>query len=187
MSPIRTLMVCGLPLAGAIAMNAVASAAERTRFTAHLQTTSRFIPVDKIDPNRCADEAGQTPVIGVLEVSGAGDADLLGPVIDEQSHCLRADFTFFAGRFKLTNAGGRFIEGRYSGRLEPAFAPQPSDAPPGPQWLIRGNVCLEGGTVARIQNDCERHRFQPARGITNIASGDATIFLDQLIGLIDGE
>jgi hypothetical protein len=186
MSSIRAMTVV-LPLAGAVAMNAAVSAAERTRFTAHLQTTSRLIALDKVDPNRCADEPGQMPVIGVLEVRGAGDADLLGPVIDEQSHCVRSDFTFFAGRFRLTNAAGRFIEGRYSGQLEPVFEPAATDARPGPQFLIRGSVCIEGGTVARIQNDCERHRFQPARGITNIVSGDATIFLDQLIGLVEGQ
>jgi len=51
--------------------------------------------------------------------------------------------------------------------------------------MIVGNVCIEKGTAGRIDNDCRRGLYQPARGITNVTSGDATIFLDQIIGIGD--
>lgn len=106
---------------------------------------------------------------------------LLGPVIDEQSHCVREDGSFFGGVFKLTNADGHTIQGRYFGKLEPTFnSIFPPPAPEGP-WLINGNVCISGGSAGDIDNDCAVHRYEPARGITNLSTGDATIFLDQTI------
>ena len=154
---------------------------ERKRFRADLQTTSTLV----VDPpqGRCSDKPGLPPVVGLLEVVGAGDATFLGPVVDEQSHCVRADGSFFGGVFTLTNADGRTIEGRYFGHLEPTFnSTFPPPAPGGP-WLIIGNVCITGGSADHIDNDCSAHRYEPARGITNLSTGDATIFLDQMIGI----
>ena len=34
-----------------------------------------------------------------------------------------------------------------------------------------------------IENDCPSGRYEPARGITNLSKGDATIFIDQTIGI----
>ncbi len=165
---------------GAVLLAAFAlSAAERKRFTAHLQTTSQFVPMQFVEAHRCDDETGHAPVVGVLQIIGAGDASLLGPVIDKQSHCVRADFTFFNGRFTLTNGQGDFIAGRYFGQLASTFnSTFPADGPPAGQWLIVGNVCIESG-AAGSENDCERQRYNPARGITDLTSGNATIFLDQ--------
>jgi len=154
---------------------------ERKRFRADLQTTSRLmIPPP---PERCNDQAGHAQVVGLLQVVGAGDATFLGPVIDEQSHCVREDGSFFGGVFKLTNADGQTIQGRYFGQLVPTFnSIFPPPAPEG-TWLINGNVCISGGSVGDIENDCAAHRYEPARGITNLSTGDATIFLDQPIGI----
>ncbi len=151
---------------------------ERKRFRADLQTTSRLVEPPL---GRCNDQPGFPQVIGLLEVTGAGEATFLGPVIDEQSHCVREDGSFFGGVFKLTNADGDTIRGRYFGHLEPTFnSIFPPPAPGGP-WFIIGNVCISGGSVGDIDNGCAAHRYEPSRGITNLSTGDATIFLDQTI------
>ena len=151
----------------------------RKRFRADLQTTSRLVASPS---RRCHDEPGNAPVVGLLEVLGAGDATFLGPVIDEQSHCIREDGTFFDGRFALTNSDGRVIRGRYFGHLEPTF--NSTFAPgPGGSWLVKGEICISGGNFDDIDNDCSSGRYEPARGITNLSTGDATIFIDQTIGI----
>jgi hypothetical protein len=156
----------------------LAEAYERKRFRADLQTTSRLV---EPPPGRCSDRPGLMPVVGLLEVIGAGDATFLGPVVDEQSHCVRADGSFFGGVFKLTNADGHTIRGRYFGHLEPTF--NSTFSPPAGPWLINANVCISGGSAGDIDNDCAVHHYEPARGITNLSTGDATIFLDQTIGI----
>jgi hypothetical protein len=174
-----TFIGVSLTVSSAIAMDGpVAKGHERKRFRAFLQTTSRLVPPPS---RRCSDQPGLSPVVGLLEVIGAGDATFLGPVVDEQSHCVREDGSFFNGVFKLTNADGRTIRGRYFGHLEPTF--NSTFPPPGGPWLIIGNVCISGGSAGDIDNDCSAHRYEPARGITNLSTGDATIFLDQTIGL----
>jgi hypothetical protein len=178
---VLTFIGIGLNVSSAIATDDQRGEAhERKRFRADLQTTSRLVPPP---PGRCNDQAGLPQVVGLLQVVGAGDANLLGPVIDEQSYCVRADGSFFGGVFKLTNADGRTIRGRYFGNLEPTFnSAFPPPAPAGP-WIINGSVCISGGSAGDIENDCSAHRYEPARGITNLSTGDATIFLDQTIGI----
>jgi hypothetical protein len=176
-----TFIGISLTVSSAIAIDGpVAKGHERKRFRAFLQTTSGLVqPL----PGRCNDKPGLPPVVGLLEVVGAGDATFLGPVVVEQSHCVRADGSFFGGVFKLTNADGNTIRGRYFGHLEPTFnATFPPPAPAG-HWLIIGNVCISGGSAGDIDNDCSAHHYEPARGITNLSTGDATIFLDQTIGI----
>src|SRR5262245_47683814 len=158
----------------------LAQAHERKRFRADLQTTTRLV---EPPPGRCVDQHGSSPVVGLLEVVGTGDATFLGPVVDEQSHCVREDGSFFNGVFRLRNADGQTIRGRYFGHLEPTFnSTFPPPAPGGP-WLIIGNACISGGSFGDIDNDCSVHHYEPARGITNLSTGDATIFLDQTIGI----
>ena len=142
-----------------------------------LQGTSRLAPAPD---GRCVDEPGLAPVIGLLEVVAADDATVIGPFEDHQSHCLRADGSFFDGRFLFRNADGKTLRGRYFGRLEPTFN-SAFGPPPGGPWLVLGHVCVSGGSVGSIANQCARGRYQPARGITNLSTGDATIFLDQTI------
>jgi len=179
----QATMAIGCTL-GVLVGPTAASAAERRHFKADLQTTSQFVPIQFVNSLRCVDEVGHAPAIGMLKVVGSGDASILGPVLDEQSHCLRADFSFFDGRFTMTNAEGDAISGRYFGELLPTFnSTFPPDAPPGGPWLILGNVCIENGMAGRIDNDCRRGSYRPARGITNVTTGDATIFLDQTIGI----
>lgn len=173
-------VVVSMFLVGLVATAPRTEAHSRKHFRADLQGTSRLVAAA---PGRCLDEPGYAPVIGMLEVVGAGTATFLGTVVDEQSHCLRQDGSFFGGRFKLTNADGRTITGRYFGQLEPTF--NSTFPPPGPggSWLIKGNVCISGGTIGNIENDCPSGHYEPARGITNLSNGDATIFLDQTIGI----
>jgi hypothetical protein len=177
-----TFIGISLTVSSAMAMDGrLAEAHERKRFRADLQTTSRL--VQPPPPGRCGDQPRLPPVVGLLEVVGAGDATFLGPVVVEQSHCVREDGSFFGGVFRLTNADGRTIRGRYFGHLESTFnSTFPPPAPGGP-WLINGNVCISGGSGGDIDNDCSVHRYEPARGITNLSTGDATIFLDQTIGI----
>ena len=175
-----TLIGTNLTLSSMAIHGSRAEAHERNRFRADLQTTTRLV---EPPPGRCADQHGLSPVVGLLEVVGAGDATFLGPVVDEQSHCVRADGSFFGGVFKLTNADGDTIRGRYFGHLEPTFnSTFPPPAPGGP-WLIIGNACISGGSAGNIDNDCSVRHYEPARGITNLSTGDATIFLDQTIGI----
>jgi hypothetical protein len=176
-----TLICMSLTVSSAMATDdRQGGAHERKRFRADLQTTSMLI---QPPPGRCDDQPGHQPVVGLLDVVGAGDATFLGPVVDEQSHCVRADGSFFRGVFKLTNADGDTIRGRYFGRLEPTFNSIFPPPAPGGSWLIIGNVCISGGSAGDIDNDCSAHRYEPARGITNLSTGDATIFLDQTIGI----
>jgi hypothetical protein len=177
---IRQSALFGIIMIGLAATGLPTEAHSRKHFRAHLQATTRLVAPPAA---RCSDAPGQAPVAGLLEVAGAGDATFLGPVVVEQSHCVRVDGSFFDGRFKLANDSGRTIRGRYFGHLEPTFnATFPPPAPGGP-WLIKGNVCISGGNVADIDNDCAADRYQPARGISNLSTGDATIFLDQTIGI----
>jgi hypothetical protein len=155
-----------------------ADAQERVRFRAESQLTGRLV---QPPPGRCVDEPGHPPVVGLLEVVGAGETTLLGPVLVRQSHCVRADNSAFAGRFTLTDPRGRSVTGRYFARLVPTFNSKlPPPAPGGP-WLILGNVCISGGLGGRIRNECAVKHYEPARGITNLTTGDATVFLDQTI------
>src|SRR5262249_10755617 len=158
----------------------LAQAHDRKRFRASLQTTSRLVEPPL---GRYTDQHGLSPVVGLLEVVGAGDATFLGPVVDEQSHCVREDGSFFNGVFRLRNAYGQTIRGRYFGHLEPTFnsslLPRATAGP----WLITGTACISGGSAGDIDADCSVHHYEPARGITNLSTGDATIFLDQTIGI----
>ena len=148
---VLTFVGIGLTVSGID--GSLAQAHERKRFRADLQTTTRLVEPPQ---GRCSDQPGLAPVVGLLEVVGAGDATFLGPVVVEQSHCVRADGSFFRGVFKLTNADGDTIRGRYFGHLEPTFnSTFPPPAPGGP-WLIHGNVCISGGSVGDIENDCAR-------------------------------
>jgi hypothetical protein len=117
----------------------------------------------------------------LLQVVGAGETTLLGPVIVRQSHCVRADNSVFAGRFTFTDARGRTLSGRYFARLVPTINSKFPPPVPGGPWLIKGSVCISGGLGGRIRNDCADGRYAPARGITNLTTGDGTVFLDQTI------
>src|SRR5262249_639881 len=89
-----TLICIDLTVSSMATDGSLAEAHERKRFRADLQTTSRLV---EPPPGRCSDQPGLSPVVGLLEVVGAGDASLLGPVVVEQSHCVRADGSFFGG------------------------------------------------------------------------------------------
>jgi hypothetical protein len=167
----KMIRVSAAAMVAVAAFGADSTASENKRLRATLQTTARLVAPPE---GRCADEEGNAPVVGLLQAVGAGETSLLGTVLDEQSHCVRADGSFFAGRFTLTAANGRTVSGSYFGRLEPTFNSVPPPAAGGP-WIIRGRVC--GPRVA--DDPCEPGDYAPAHGITNLTTGDATIFLDQ--------
>ena len=161
-----------------------AESAERQRFRAQLRSTSRTVPVP---PGRCNDDPGRPQVVGLVEVQGAGDVDILGQIFEEQSHCLRADGSFFNGVYRFVNRNNAVIEGRYFGTSIPTFNTKfSSNAPPSGPFLIEGNVCISGGNFGRIEDDCRAGRYFPARGFLDLSSdgtGDASIFIDQTIGI----
>jgi hypothetical protein len=165
-------------------------ASERTRFRGQFQATTRTVIPPP--PGRCDDEPGHVPVVGLLEAQGAGDIDVLGPIIDDQSQCVRADGTFFDGRFTFANREGQSISGRFFGALVPTFnATVPPDTPaPTGAWIVEGNVCISGGNFGRIRNDCRAGRYEPARGLAHLnldGTGDATVFIDLTIEIINRE
>jgi hypothetical protein len=177
-------------VAGLLTLSATAAtshASERTRFRGQFQGTTRtVIPAPE---GRCEDEAGHAPVVGLLEVQGAGDIDVLGLIVDEQSQCVRADGTFFDGRFTFTNRQGQSISGGFFGALVPTFnATFPPETPaPAGAWIVEGNVCVSSGNFARIRNDCRAGRYLPARGLAHLnldGTGDATVFIDQTIEIV---
>jgi hypothetical protein len=175
---VSTIVVGVFVAVGLFARSGRADEERRKPFKATLQTTTRLAPQTDGAAIRCAPAPA-------LEVVGAGQATFLGAVFDEQSHCLGPAGQFFDGKFTLTDSSGRTIAGEYSGTLIPTFNSR-FTAPPGGSWLVRGNVCISGGTRFRnIKNDCAAGRFGSAVGITNLDNGDATIFLDLSIAFDD--
>ncbi|MFO1204417.1 MAG: hypothetical protein U1E63_01435 [Burkholderiales bacterium] len=175
---------------------------EPIRFQATLQATSTFVqaPEGGTPPKGCEVSRGEQPAIGVLKVVGAGTTNLfVSPVYVEQQHCVRADGTFFAGCFKLTktplplaaapcSSSHPLVDGRYFGRLVPTFNSRfPPPAPLG-VWLIAGNVCIVS-VRGRAVSDCAQppRHYEPASGITDLNTGAATVFLDQVIEFRQGK
>jgi hypothetical protein len=185
-----------VPLAALIitlaATTIVVPAKDRIEFRGSTHVTTRLVPAfaPNFPADRCRDEPSRPPVVGLLLAQGAGDVDILGQIFDEQSHCVRADGSFFAGVFTFTNREGESIHGRYSGETVPTLNtqfPPEVPAPTGP-FLVEGNVCVAGGTVGRVQNDCRAGRFFPARGMATVnadGTGSGVIFIHQTID-IDG-
>jgi len=149
----------------------------RLPWKGHAQVASKIVPPGHPQHDaRCG-----TDVEAII--SGAGLMTLLGQFFAEQSHCLRSDFSFYSGRFTFTSPDGRTVGGQYFGQLVPALLPPPSTPPLG-SGVIRGNVCVEGGTVfPRILNDCAAGRYSSATGILNLDTGDGTVFIDYQIGV----
>ncbi len=181
---------------------ALAADAIRLPFQATLQTTSKLIlpvipdgtPSPPPNPEYWdnADFVSRCDGAPVLDVRGAGNATLLGALFDSQVHCVGlpqpagdgVKIPFFNGEFTFTDGLGRTITGRYFGQLVSTITSHlpggPTDAPTG-SWLVEGNLCISGGNYARIVDDCAANRYAPARGITNLSTGDAAIFIDQTI------
>lgn len=130
-----------------------------------------------------------------LVIDGAGLTNLLGPIHDNASHCIRADGSADHGLFKFTGAtlngapGGAdsqdSISGQYLAHIVPTprsvFPTTPAGSPGG-YWLIYEEFCVLGGTgkFANIANDCPTSmgpgRFFPARGSVDLDTGQANIF-----------
>lgn len=178
--------------AGSVALaDAPRARASTVEMTYALQATSEVTPT--------ADPA--CPL--TLVIVGSGHADLLGVIHDEQSHCLRNDGTFDGGIFTFTAAvldaspGGAdaadTVVGKYRGRLVPALPTSKSvfTNPPGGYWLIYGEVCIWKGTgrFAGIVNDCpapgSAGHFFPARGTTDLDTGQANIFGSAIVIIRD--
>jgi hypothetical protein len=186
-SAVRFMVLLSLVLVSLAATREVTRAADhshRQQFRGQARSTSRTVSVP---PGRCNDQPGQPPVIGVAEIQGAGDIDILGQIFVQQSHCVRADGSFFSGVFRFTNRSNSFIEGRYFGASVPTFNSKfPPNALPFGPFLVEGNACVSGGNVGQIDDDCQVGRYFPARGFLALSidgTGDASIFIDQTIGI----
>ena len=125
-------------------------------------------------------------------IAGAGQTNLLGPIHDEQSHCVQADGTIDQGIATFTGAtltgplpgggdSGDSISGQYRAHAVPTFASVISN-PPGGYWLGYGEFCICKGTgkFAAVINDCPTPtspgRFFPARITQDFNTGQVSVF-----------
>jgi hypothetical protein len=166
------------------AAQAVESADTPTDLSLHysIYTTSAITPT--------TDPACPLQVV----ISGAGLTDLLGPIHDEQSHCVQLDGSIDHGVVTFTGAslagppGGSdaadSITAQYRAHMVPtarSILPT-ATTPPGGFWLIYGELCVWKGTgkFANTINDCpvsgNAGRFVPARGTLDFDTGQASIF-----------
>ena len=137
-----------------------------------------------------------------LVIEGAALTNLLGPVHDDASHCIRADGSADHGLFTFTGAslsglpGGEdsedSITGQYLAHIVPtarSVIPTTPTSPPGGYWLVYEEFCIWKGTgkYARIANDCPTStspgRFFPARGSVDFDTGQANIYGTALVHL----
>jgi hypothetical protein len=124
-------------------------------------------------------------------IDGVGLTNLLGPIHDEQSHCVMADGTVENGVFTYTGAtlgglpggedSGDSITGMYRAHQVPSLTSELTN-PPGGYWLGYGEVCIWKGTgkFAGVINDCPTAsslgQFFPARLSVDFTTGLASIF-----------
>ncbi len=180
-----------------VALTPLASHADGLRFpfVASLQGAGRVVAAG--DAGYTADYMARCGGAPMLETEAAGQTSLLGVVDDFQTHCLGLPvmvngqidhLPFFNGQFRFTDTRGRFIEGRYEGKLTPTVAsrppPGPPPTPPTGTWIVEGQVCISGASPQlRIADDCAAGRWFPARGISDPLAGTATIYLNQTLGV----
>jgi hypothetical protein len=161
-------------------------AGRRVPFQVTLETTSRRIYAG----DALYDAACNGAVM--LDVVGVGTSAEFGLLQDHQAHCLgEPDYgdpvtiPAVQGSFRLTDGRGRTITGQYRGRLVQTFNAWLGELGPTGQWLIEGEACVSGGTrFASIVDDCAAGRYAPVRGFQNMTAQQATIFLDQTLGVM---
>jgi hypothetical protein len=183
----RVALVVGVAAGAMFAVN-VANAGDESDGITAVQLRYSLQATTEVTPN--ADPACPLKLV----VVGSGITNLLGPVHDVQSHCIRNDGTVDGGVFTFTGAtldgppGGDdsqdSITGQYRARIVPALPTSRSlfTNPPGGYWLIYGEVCIWKGTgrFAGVVNDCPASgragRFFPARGTTDLGTGQTNIY-----------
>lgn len=157
----------------------------RLPLRATLQVTTQVLYPG--DPNYDAG-CGSAPM---AEFVGVGTGAELGVLNDHQIHCLGAtDFStdpitipLGPGSFKFTDARGRTLVGHYRGKLVQTFAGYLGEMGPQGSWLLEGEACVSGGTIAdRIVDDCAANRYAPIKGMQNLTMQQATLFFDQTFG-----
>lgn len=135
-----------------------------------------------------------------LVIEGVALTNLLGPVHDNASHCVRADgsadhgvFTFIAAALGGPPGGEDSqdsITGQYVAHVVPtanSVFPATPASPPGGYWLVYEAFCVWKGTgkYAAIANDCPTStspgRFFPARGSVDFDTGQANIYGTALV------
>jgi hypothetical protein len=162
----------------------------RVDFGATVTTTSYLVyPGTEGYDEGCAGRPMTTMV-------GAGTSSLLGVLWVRQSHCLGAlespvegpgVIPLAGGRFEFVDARGKTVLGQYRGRLVATPNAGMGEVVPYGAWLIQGAACVSGGTrYPRIVDDCAADKYAPVRGAMNLNSLEATLFLDQTIGLAYG-
>jgi len=155
---------------------------EELRLTFSVQVTTEAVPTaDATCPLK-------------LVIEGAGLTNLLGPVHDNASHCIRADGSADHGVFMFTGAaligppGGGDSEDSISGQYVAHLVPTVNSVVPTPTspargyWLVYEEFCISKGTgkYARIANDCPTStnpgRTFAARGSVDLDTGQANIY-----------
>lgn len=164
--------------------------ANELRLTLSAQLTSEVVPnADATCPLK-------------LVIEGAALTNLLGPVHDNASHCIRADGSADHGLFVLTGAtlGGQpggddsedSIAGQYVARIVPtkrSVIPATPGSSPGGYWLVYEEFCISKGTgkYVGIGNDCPTStspgHFFAARGSVDFDTGQVNIFGTALVHL----
>ena len=164
-------------LAGGVLAAGDESGFRRVRLFGQAQSVSKIVfSGDPAYPTRCL--GAPAAVIG-----GAGLTNEQSQFLLEQSHCLGAAGTFTLGEFKFTGVDGSELVGRYFGELAPTVTSVFGD-PPGGAWNVIGNLCIEEGDLyRRVADDCAADHYFPARGLLNLGTGDATIFIDYPLGV----
>ena len=166
--------------------------ADELRLTLSVQVTTEVVPT------------GDATCPLKLVIEGTGLTNLLGPVHDNASHCIRADGSADHGLFMFTGAtlrgppGGEdpddSISGQYLAHIVPtprSVFPATPASPPGGYWLVYEEFCIWKGTgkYAHIANDCptstSQGHFFPARGSLDFDTGQANIYGTALVRLAD--
>ena len=123
------------------------------------------------DPSRC-------PALTV-QAEGGGQATHLGRFTSVQSHCIDPEGSdplgFTDGFYTFTAANGDTIFGSYSGRLIPTDTPG--------VFSLDGHFTVAGGT-SRFE---DASGSGSARGLVNLANGEASVFLQGTISSVGSE
>jgi len=124
-----------------------------------------------VDPLRC-------PVLTVQAVGG-GQAAHLGQFTSVQTHCVNPEgsdpLSFTDGFYTFTAANGDTIFGSYSGRLIPTETPG--------VFSLDGHFTVAAGT-GRFE---DASGSGSASGLVNLATGEASVFLQGTISSVGSE
>lgn len=184
-----------IALGTAIAVSGTALAGEANDPSTNLKLSYSIYSTSTITPT--TDPACPLKVV----IAGAGLTDLLGPIHDEQSHCVQLDGSIDQGVAKFTagsvggSPGGSDSADSITAQYRAHVVPTPQSVlptattPAAGFWLIYGELCVWKGTgrFANVINDCpvsgSAGHFVPARGTLDFDTGQASVFGTEAIRL----